>query len=79
MAPDLLNVWKPWPTWSIFLFVRTVFRACLTWVSITWWNGGILVANSGAVGGSFLVNKRALKALTGHRYKLSISGSWTTW
>ena len=32
-----------------------------------WWNGGVWVANSGVVGVSFLVNMRALKALTGHR------------
>ena len=40
---------------------------------------GVLVANSGAVGGSFLVDRRAWRALTGHRCKLSICGSWTTW
>ena len=40
---------------------------------------GVLVANKGAVGGSCLVKRRALRALTGQIYKLSISGSWTTW
>ena len=40
---------------------------------------GVLVANSGVVGVSFLVDRRVLRALTGHRYKLSISGSWITW
>ena len=37
------------------------------------------MANNGAVGGSCLVERRALKALTGHKYKLSISGSLTIW
>ena len=45
MDPDLLKVWKPWPTGDIFKLVRAVLRAFLICVSIIGAKGGNLLTN----------------------------------
>ena len=47
--------------------LSTFFRVSLIWVSMTWLNGGKMIAITGVVGGRSLDVRRYLIAVTGHR------------
>ena len=74
MAPDLRNVWKPWPEGEMPSEFRICLSESLTCVSMTDEKGGKLLAR-GAVGGRGLDFMRAFRARVGQRKKLLSSGS----
>ena len=75
VAPDLRNVWKPWPEGEIPSDVRIFLSESLMCVSMTDEKGGKLLAKRGAVGGRGLDLMRVFTARVGQRKKLLSSGS----